>query len=260
MGKRREPRKPAQVPVRVLGTDAAGRPFAEKLDTLDVSRSGLRLRGLSVTLKLGDTVSVSYKDQKARYRVQWVAAATPTAAGASRWDAGLQNPSPERQIFDFPLPEPILDNYAGLSSHGLRSGPIGGRPGAEAGGGSGNAGGEDVPKGERRALPRLRCSASIELHPLGQAAPIMAGIADLSLGGCFVDMPMPLPIGTRLKVVLWLDAVKVQTPAEVSNSRPGFGIGLHFRDLPPDEQAKLQAYLAKIPRFPFQSPRVSEPE
>ena len=165
MGKRREPRKAAQVTVRILGTDAAGLPFAEKSETVDVSRSGLHLRGLSVALKLEDTVSVSYKDQKARYRVKWISPAVHPS-GRPHWDAGLENPSPERSIFDFPLPDPILDNYAGLSSHGFRSVRVGTGPE------SGTSDGADVPKGERRTVARLRCSVSAELHPEGQAAPI----------------------------------------------------------------------------------------
>ncbi len=237
MGKRREPRKPVQVAVRILGMDAAGRPFAEKAETLDVSRCGLHVRGLSVALKLEDTVSVSYKDQKARYRVKWLVQVATLPGTPAHWDTGLENIAPERNIFDFPLPTPILDNYAGRSSSGLGGGLPSGLT------------------GERRTLPRMRCAASAELHPEGQAAPIMAGIADLSLGGCFVDMPMPLRIGTNLKVVLWLDSVKMQASAVVSNTRPGFGMGLHFMRLPAEEQAKLQVYIAKIPRFPFQNPR-----
>jgi hypothetical protein len=233
MGKRREPRKPVQVTVRILGTDADGRPFAEKVETLDVSRSGVHLCGLSVALKLEDTVSVSYKNQKARYLVKWLVPVPAVPGSPARWNAGLENRAPERDIFDFPLPTPILDNYVGQSSSGM--------PGGSA--------------ADRRTLPRMRCVASAELHPAGSSAPIMAGIADLSLGGCFVDMPMTLPIGTQLKAVVWLDAVKLQVSAVVSNIRPGFGMGLRFTALPPEENAKLEAYLAKTPRYPFQKPR-----
>jgi hypothetical protein len=166
--------------------------------------------------------------------VKWLIPEATVSGKPARWNAGLENHSPERNIFDFPLPTPILDNYAGRSA----STPTGG-----------NA-------ADRRTLPRMRCTASAELHPEEKgAAPMMAGIADLSMGGCFVDMPMPLPIGTRLKVVVWLDAVKLQTSAVVSNTRPGFGIGLQFTGLPPEEKSKLEAYLAKIPRYPFQNPR-----
>lgn len=225
MGKRREPRKPVQLIVRILGTDASGHPFAEKVDALDVSRYGLHVRGLSVALKLEDTVSVTYKDQKARYRVRWSVPRETPAGGKPHWEAGLESLASERTIFDFPLPIPILDHYAGPSA------------------------------GERRAAPRMRCVASAELHPDGLTAPIMVGIADLSLGGCFIDMPMPLHKGTHLKVVLWLNTVKVQTDAVVSNTQPGFGMGLHFTGLLEEEQTKLQEYIAKIPRYPFQQPR-----
>ena len=225
MGKRREPRKAVKLVVRVLGTDATGHAFAEKVEALDASRCGLRVQGLSVALKLEDTVSVSYKEQKGRYRVKWVAPRDASAAGRSRWAAGLEALSSDRSIFDFPLPEPILDNYVALAAS------------------------------ERRIAPRVRCSGSAELHPEGQAAPVMVGVADLSLEGCFVDMPMPLPKGTALAITLWLDGVKVQGGAVVSNIRPGFGMGLHFTTLPPTEKAKLEQYLAKIPRYPFQQPR-----
>jgi hypothetical protein len=222
MGKRREPRKPVQeVTVRILGTDAHEHPFAEKVDALDVSRCGLRVRGLSVALKLEDIISVSHKDQKARYRVKWVAeSGTPLQR-----EAGLENIAPEKNIFDFPLPIPILDPYAGPSA------------------------------GERRTAQRLRCAASAELHPDGQGAPMMASVVDLSLGGCFIEMPMPLRKGTHLTIGLWLNEVKVQANAVVSNVRPGFGMGVEFKDVRPEEQAKLRDYIAKIPRYPFQGKR-----
>ncbi len=214
-----------QLSVRILGTDAQGHPFAEKVDALDASRCGMRVRGFSVALKLEDTVSVSYGDQKARYRVKWVGEAAASAGSPALREAGLENISPERNIFDFSLPMPVLDHYAGPSG------------------------------GERRASPRLRCAASAELRPDGLGAPIMVAIADLSIGGCFIEMPMPLRQGTQLKVTLWLNTVKVQTDAVVTNTRPGFGMGLQFAGIAKEEQAKLREYLAKIPRYPFQGQR-----
>jgi len=43
MGKRREPRKPEEVPVRIFGTDRAGKIFSENVSTLDISQNGARL-------------------------------------------------------------------------------------------------------------------------------------------------------------------------------------------------------------------------
>ena len=99
---------------------------------------------------------------------------------------------------------------------------------------------------------RSRGRIKAELYPASQAAPMKVAVGDLSPGGCFIDMPMPLHKGTQLKVVLWLDAVKVQANAEVTNVRPGFGMGLHFTSLAAEEQTKLDEYLARVPKFPFQ--------
>ena len=221
MGKRREPRMPVELVVRILGTDAAGKPFMEKVNALDASRCGLRVRGLAAQLELEGVVSVSYKDQKGRYRVKWTTAiATPV--GPSHWEVGLEALSSDRSIFDFPLPTPVIDNYAGPASN------------------------------ERRSAERLRCTTSAEIHPVHQATSMRVSVGDISPGGCFIDMPMPLHKGTQLKIALWLGDVKITADAEVTNVRPGFGMGLHFTCIAAEEQAKLNEYLAKIPKFPFQ--------
>ncbi|PYV59269.1 MAG: hypothetical protein DMG98_05965 [Acidobacteria bacterium] len=44
----------------------------------------------------------------------------------------------------------------------------------------------------------MKCSISVELHCDGQ--PVIWGKAsDLSVGGCFVEMPIPLPVETGLR-------------------------------------------------------------
>ena len=68
-------------------------------------------------------------------------------------------------------------------------------------------------------------------------------------------MPMPLHKGTQLKVALWLEDAKITVEAEVTNVRPGFGMGLHFTGVTAEDRSKLDGYLAKIPKFPFQKPR-----
>jgi len=180
----------------------------KKVETLDVSRSGVHLCGLTVALKLEDTVSVSYKDQKARYLVKWLVPVPTVPGSPARWNAGLENRAPERNIFDFPLPTPIFDNYAGQSSSGL--------PGGSA--------------AEPTDAPRMRCVASAELHPAGTTAPIMAGIADLSLGGCFVEYAHDAsPFGTQLKAVVWLDAVSCKFQQSSATSRPWIRHGIAFQ-------------------------------
>ena len=51
MGKRREPRKTIEVPVRIFGTDSGGKIFSETVTTLDMSRHGAKLRGVRARVK-----------------------------------------------------------------------------------------------------------------------------------------------------------------------------------------------------------------
>jgi hypothetical protein len=219
MGKRREPRSPQQLTVRILGSDAEGRTFSQNVTTTNVSRMGVRVQGLEQTLKVGDIVGVMYGGKKARFRVQWMGGTESAATG----QAGLESVTPETRIWDIVLPAAIPDNYAPSGpAHG--TGP------------------------ERRTAPRMRCEASVELYPSGQGT-IRARIVDLSQGGCFVEMPIPLPRGTRIKLGLWLGDLKLHADAVVNNSRPGFGIGIQFLDISEEDRQRLKDFLDRQPRL-----------
>jgi hypothetical protein len=219
MGKRSEPRLEMQVPVRVLGSDITGQPFSQNTTTTNVSARGLCVRGLTRELKLGDTVGVVYKTRKTRYRVVWMG----EPAGDLYGQAGLECLTTDC-IWDFPLPPPVSDTQVPRTSIA----------------------------GERRAHPRFRCTVSIEMHPEGKQPRVMGSVSDLSQGGCFVVMPIPLAQGTRLKAVLWLRETKVTAEAVVSGARPGFGMGLRFASLDEQGQKHLEDFLRSQPGVPFQ--------
>ena len=161
MGQRREPRKAVILPVRIFGTDAHGRPFSENVSTLNVSRDGTALSGVKAEIKVGEIIGLSYGKNKGRFRVAWVG--QPATPHIGR--VGLINVSPEKPLWEFPLPEPALDEF---SRHSMGS--------------------------DRRRQARLKCVNSVELHQGGAAAPIWGKAVDLSVGGCFVEMPIPLPV------------------------------------------------------------------
>jgi hypothetical protein len=219
MGNRSEPRLEVQVPVRVLGSDITGQTFSQNATTITVSSRGLCLRGLTRELKLGDTVGVVYNTRKTRYRVVWMGKPASDLYG----QAGLECLTTDC-IWDFPLPPPGNDAHVRMTSTA----------------------------GERRAHPRYRCTVSIEMHPEGKQPRVMGSVSDLSQGGCFVVMPIPLAQGTRLKAVLWLRETKVTTQAVVSGARPGFGMGLRFANLDEQGQKHLEDFLRSQPGVPFQ--------
>jgi PilZ domain len=90
------------------------------------------------------------------------------------------------------------------------------------------------------------------LRPLGEA-PVWSKIGDISEGGCFVEMMIPLKAGTRLKISLWLKDNKVMAEGVVANSRPGFGVGIKFTEMSSQDSEKLRDFVKSLVSIPAQS-------
>lgn len=211
MGKRREPREAAQVPVRIFGTDADGKIFSEKVSTATVSTNGARLDGVRARLNVDEIVGLTYGNNKVHFRVKWIGVPGTPTEGA----VGLVNLTPERAMWDFPLPRPAFDNFR-----------------------------EDS-RGDRRTSPRVKCAVSVELKAEGE--PTMWGKAtDLGTGGCFIEMPIPLKQGTRFEIALWISSTKVRVQAEVASSAPGYGIGIRFIDISPQDKELLLQFMKSV--------------
>lgn len=218
MGQRREPRKDQTVPVRIFGTDVYGKPFSENISTLNVSREGAKLSGVKAEIKPGEIIGLTYGKNKARFCVKWVGQPGTPQQG----QIGISNATSGTSIWDFPLPTPGIDEF-GRHTRGV----------------------------ERRRHPRLKCVNSVELHSTGTGAPIWGKAVELSMGGCFVEMPIPLKVGTKLKMGLWIQDNKLWIEGKVMNSRPGFGIGVQFEELSPEDTTRLQQFLRSITRIPM---------
>ncbi|HZQ70433.1 MAG TPA: PilZ domain-containing protein [Terriglobales bacterium] len=204
--------------VRIFGTDAHGRPFSENVSTSDVSREGARVTGLRAQVRVGEIIGLTYQSNKGRFAVKWVGNADTTQEG----QVGLENAVPGKPFWDFPLPGPGMDEY-GRHTRGV----------------------------ERRQHPRLKCLNSVELHPAAATAPIWSKTTEMGLGGCFVEMPMPLPVGTTLKISLWVKDEKLRFSGKVVNSRPGFGVGIQFTEISPEDLQRLKEFLKSITRIPM---------
>src|ERR1700684_1455952 len=173
MGTRHQPRIELKVPVRIFGTDAQGKIFSETVNTLDVSQDGVQLAGVQAELKVDEIIGLTYAQKKVHFRIKWIGkAGTPMANRL-----GLLNLTPQKPLWEVALPKPAQDQYKWQS-------------------------------GERRKTPRIRVVLSVELQPEG-GAPIWANSADLSEGGCFVEMAIPLKQDEKLRVGLWIDGAKM---------------------------------------------------
>jgi PilZ domain-containing protein len=218
VGKRREPRKPVALTVRIFGTDVEGHVFSENVSTVNISREGACVGAVKSKLKPGETVGVTCGSQKARFRVAWTGDPGTPAYG----QVGLQHLTPDNNIWGTSLPMAGADTYsAGASAT------------------------------ERRTRPRFKCVISVEILAHGEQSRIWGKVSDISDGGCFIEMPMPLKKGTRLKLVLWVKETKVQVDGTVSNSRPGFGMGIQFTELGEEARGQLKSFIASINRLAF---------
>jgi len=213
MGKRRQPRKPVEVPVRIFGTDLHGQVFSEKVLTVNVSRGGAELSGVRAELASDEIVGLTYGTNRVHFRVKWVGGAGTPKAG----HVGLLNVTPEKPLWDFPLPADAPDDY---------------QPGSI----------------EQRKTVRFRCQNPVEVHVHGGAS-FWGNVADLSLGGCYIEMAIPLPPGTKLKVGIWFGQTKAWAEAQVAHQTPGMGIGLKFIEISEQDLGQIRRFLEGLAPF-----------
>jgi hypothetical protein len=168
-------------------------------------------------LKMGEIIGLTYGTNKVHFRVMW--AGTPGSPKQGR--IGLLNLSPEKPLWDFTLPGPGADGTGATARD----------------------------PHDRRAHPRFKTVNSVEVHPEGQGAPIRARTADLSIGGCFIEMPNPLPKGTQIKIAIWVKDTKLWANGRVVTSTPGFGIGVQFIEISEQDKNQLQEFLESTIRI-----------
>ena len=70
--RRRELRRPIDLPLLVWGVDVQGERFLQEARARDISLSGALLSGLDADLRSGDVIGILCGKKKARFRVIWV--------------------------------------------------------------------------------------------------------------------------------------------------------------------------------------------
>jgi len=201
------------MPVRIFGTDSSGRVFSEKATTVNVSWQGIELSGVEPRLSVDEIIGLTYGKNRVHFRVKWVGQTGTPKEG----HVGLLNISPEKPLWDFPLPSPIPDDHQPQVA-------------------------------QKRIHPRFKCSNSVELHTQAGAS-FWAKVADLSLSGCYVEMAIPLQPETKVKVGIWIGETKAWADCEVAYSTPGCGVGLKFVRISESDLERIRQFLAPLAPF-----------
>lgn len=218
MDQRPELRLPAEIPVRVWGMDADGKPFFQNATASNLSSEGAQLSRVQHSLKVGEIIGVQYNDKKARFEIKWV---KPLPV-ARTFDAGVRLLAGQQM----PWADLTAETKAG------RSIP---RPQTT------NTG------ADKRRFVRHRVQFPITISfPDGRRTQMQCSATDISGQGCYVESLVPLAIDTVVVITFWIDSDKFGTNGIVRASDPGVGMGIEFTSLESVIQQKLQAYLEKI--------------
>ncbi len=235
MGRRRAARLQIELPVSVSGFDAIGNPFAKTARTLDVSWTGIRLRGVPDAPGLGEVVRVQYKDKRARYRIVWMDKEAGTLGLV-----GVEGPTP---LFVDHLPPVTTDSD--LDIFEVPATQI--EPAAPLGHSSERRESERR-AGERRRYKRFNCSGVAQVREETSQFAVEGRILDVSMSGGYVEMMSPMRVGAHIHLDVKLCGLMLSLPAIVRVSQLNMGMGVEFVNFPPGQREKLDQVITELSR------------
>lgn len=102
-----------------------------------------------------------------------------------------------------------------------------------------------TPYAQPRRAPRLELFLEVEVVAQASRERVRAFTGNVSHDGCFVRAEKPFSIFTRVWVRLMKGNQRFEADGAVAHSMPGEGMGISFEDVPADQQAILDAWLAE---------------
>jgi len=103
---------------------------------------------------------------------------------------------------------------------------------------------------ERRRCPRVAVALQVEFRLEDTDVPLRSQTTDISMGGCYVEMPLTLEIGSKVDLLFWLGDQKVNAKGVVVTCHPQFGNGIEFTSMSFEGLGKLRHYLESFGEQP----------
>jgi CheY-like chemotaxis protein len=97
--------------------------------------------------------------------------------------------------------------------------------------------------GNRRGQSRHACRLSADVFRTGVAVPNRCSLTDISVGGCYVEMPTPFSSGTRVEIIVRTQALKLRTQGVVQSVHPGFGMGVQLTLSTQEDREQVQSLI-----------------
>lgn len=205
-----EPRLTVDLPVRVWGMTAEGRPFSQHARAQNISSEGALISGVENELKVGDVVGVQCEERKTRCTVIWAM----NTGLIKKNQVGVKLVSGQECPWKSYLP---LDGAT-----------------------------VTIASSNRRRWHRHKLSLPLELRDERVNAPMRINATDVSGNGCYIETMMPVPLGTVLRLDFWLDSEHINISAVIRTCDPGVGNGIEFTGMPADVKDRMQGYLDTI--------------
>jgi hypothetical protein len=99
---------------------------------------------------------------------------------------------------------------------------------------------------ERRRNLRFPFNAAVEATESKSGATILGRVSDLSLGGCYIDILNPFPLGTEAKIRITKGKETFEAQAKVVFSQIGMGMGVAFVSAQPNQVRVFQKWFDEI--------------
>jgi hypothetical protein len=104
---------------------------------------------------------------------------------------------------------------------------------------------------ERRRTPRFPFNATVQVIEKGASAGISARVTELSLYGCYVEMPDPRPMGSQLLLKVYTEGKYFESQGAVLYSQPSQGMGVGFQNVNPHYLSVLKMWLIEAAHAKF---------
>jgi hypothetical protein len=99
-----------------------------------------------------------------------------------------------------------------------------------------------------RTTPRFSFIAEAEVTGPRDGTRVVARISELSSRGCYIDTVNPFPMGEELHLRIRYGCSTCEMPCKVLYTHSGFGMGVLFGEIAPENRGILDAWLEEIAR------------
>jgi hypothetical protein len=243
MARRREERIIISLPVRLWGMDVNGKPFTQNAASVDITRLGARIQGVTCQIQHGDIIGIQHGSDKARFRVIWVA----RSGSRNEGQIGVHCVEAGKYIWGSVQPSNAADTW---DPHASAARTVSASTGAAAAAAPATSHKDTFSSDEtregRRRMPRYAVRGGGEIRQPGMKTVVWGSMTDISRTGCYLETLTTLPRNAKCELMLNVEGTEIRAGAEVRVSHPSMGMGLQFNDVDPTEQKKLDDLLAKL--------------